>query len=362
MSGTIDAINANILSKIEHLNNIICTYNKYELNECDNTVVEQLNKDIEELDDDYRFDSLDILKKYYKANDDDERTKLHKNFIIFVNNSNVSTRIKRIHQACKRIRKIYEINDDGIANSFMKYDHSSLEVDTVYKNNNACSCGASYTIDSKTAKNICIKCGHTEKLYGVVFEDDQFFYQEGQRTKHGKYDPTKHCKFWVDRIQAKESTEIPEVVINKIKTGIKRDQLWLERITCKDIRKYLKEIDRTDLNSHVSLIKKLITKIEPPQFSEQELKLIYMYFSRIMQIHNRTKFDDGSGNSNSPYHPFFVYKIVEQILNKPAHKHRCQEILSSIHLQSRDTLIKNDRIWQEVCNEIPEFTYIPTYM
>ena len=361
MSGTIDSIDANINNKIAELQKIITIYNNYDFNEYDNSVLEQLNTDISELNDDYHFGSVNLLKQYYNIHNEEDRTKYYKAFIAFNNTSNISTRLKRIYTACKRIRKIYEINDPEVATAFRQYDYTTLDIDYISKNLNNCSCGEPFSIESKTGESVCQKCGHTEKMYGVVFEDDQFFYQEGQRTKHGKYDPTKHCKFWVDRIQAKESTEIPEAVLNKIKFGIKRDNLWLEHVTCNHIRKYLKEIDRTDLNSHVSLLKKLITKIDPPQFTEQELKLIYMYFSRIMQIHNRTKLDDVSATSNSPYHPFFVYKIVEQILSKPIHRARCKEILSSIHLQSRDTLIKNDRIWQYVCEEIPEFKYIPTY-
>lgn len=364
MSGTVDSINANITNKLNELSRILMVYNKYELNTYDNSLLEILNTDLDEVISLYQIGSIELLKNYYKAQEEDAKSKHYQKFISYINGENISSRIKKIYMSCKRIRKLYEINDIEISSAFKSYDYTSLDIDYISKNSSNCQCGSHYAIESKTGEQICNKCGHTEKLYGVVFEDDQFFYQEGQRTKHGKYDPTKHCKFWVDRIQAKESTEIPEDIIKKIKTNIKRDKLWLESITCNDIRKYLKEINRTDFNSHVSLIRKIITKTEPPQFSEQELTSIYMYFSRIMQIHNRNKIEENNNNntnSNSPYHPFFVYKIVEQILNKPEQKNRCKEILSSIHLQSRDTLIKNDRIWYSVCQEIPEFVYIPTY-
>ena len=57
---------------------------------------------------------------------------------------------------------------------------------------------------------------------------------------------------------------------------------------------------------------------------------------------------------------FFIYKIVEQILNKPEHEKRKKEILSCIHLQSNDTLIENDNTWFLICDYIPEFTKITT--
>jgi hypothetical protein len=304
------------------------------------------------------------LKDFYQATLVDEKNIIYKKYINFINQENIPNQLKKVYNMCKRIQKTYEINDKVVVLSFAAYNHTLLDIEVNDKITNECACGAAYYIETKTSESVCHKCGSIEKLYGMVFEDEQLFRQEGQRTRHGKYDPTKHCKFWVDRIQAKETTEIPDQIINRIKQRILRDNVWIERLSCNDIRGYLKEIGETDYNSHVSLIKKLITKIEPPQFTDHELKLIYMYFSRVIQIHNRNKSDDNSNsssNSNSPYHPFFVYKIVEQILSENIHKTRRNEILSSIHLQSRDTLIKNDRIWQEMCEEITDFTYIPTY-
>ena len=82
-----------------------------------------------------------------------------------------------------------------------------------------------------------------------------------------------------------------------------------------------------------------------------------MYFNLVMQIFNKTKADD---ISNSPYHPFFVYKIIEQILKKPEEYNRKRNILSCIHLQAPNTLINHDLIWAPICAQIPEFAYIPT--
>ena len=73
------------------------------------------------------------------------------------------------------------------------------------------------SIDSYLSAMVCEKCGMINEMLGTVFEDDQFYYQEGNRSKHGTYDPSKHCKFWVERIQARENTEIPSEIIEIIK-------------------------------------------------------------------------------------------------------------------------------------------------
>ena len=64
--------------------------------------------------------------------------------------------------------------------------------------------------------------------------------------------------------------------------------------------------------------------------------------------------------TNCPYHPYFIYKIIEQIINKDSDKIKKAQILSCIHLQSRETLIQNDLIWGPICSRIPEFKYFPT--
>jgi hypothetical protein len=196
-------------------------------------------------------------------------------------------------------------------------------------------------------------------MYGVVFEDEQFFYQEGQRTKHGKYDPAKHCKFWVDRIQARENIEDKKFrsAIKAVKACRKRDNIRLEQLTCEMIRSYLKELHLTAYNDHVPLIRKEITKREPSQLTDHELKLIYVYFGRVIQIFNKIK---TSNKPNCPYHPYFIYKIIEQLLKKSEHSSRRKEILSNIHLQSRETLIENDCLWSQIVPHIPEFNYVPT--
>jgi hypothetical protein len=357
MSSTIDNINANIISKIDNLQKIITIYGQYNLDVSDNQKIEDFDKYINEILLSYEFGSLNILKNYCQSISDNDKHTYYNKYTQFINTENILGKLKRVYMYCRKLQKIYDIDNEMLFNAFYDYDYIAVEINPNTKTIDNCSCGNQSIVESKTSESIC-KCGKVEKLYGIVFEDEQFFYQEGQRTKHGKYDPTKHCKFWVDRIQAKENTEMPESLINGVKGKIKRDNIWLESLTCNAIREYLKELKKTRYNDHVPLIRKIITGIEPPQLTDYELKLIYVYFARVMQIFNKTKPD---GTFNSPYHPFFVYKILEQILKKSDDKKRRDDILACIHLQSRETLINHDLIWEPICNQISEFTYIPTH-
>jgi hypothetical protein len=211
------------------------------------------------------------------------------------------------------------------------------------------------SIDANTSTLICKKCGLTNELYGTVFEDEQFYYQEGHRTKHGTYDPSKHCRIWVERIQARETTDIPDTVIQKIKNCIIRDKIKNKnQITCNQIRNYLRSVHNSKYNEHVPLIRKLITGISPPQLTDYEMQLIHIYFDKVIHIFDEIKPPE---KTNCPYHPYFIYKIIEQIIDNTI---RRLKILACIHLQSRETLVHNDRLWKPICEKIREFTYCPT--
>lgn len=358
MSSTIDSINGNIEQRFDTLNQIAEIYNQYDLDENDQQLLTNARAELSDLSESYFSSTVCILKEYYTTTDDSIKKELHNDFVKAFHSANLIGKLKRIWQLFNRLRRSYEIDNDSLVDLFKTYEMTSVDETFVDRGCEICvKCNKPYDIEEKNSEFICKRCGLTEKMKGAVFEDEQFFYQEGQRTKHCKYDPIKHAKFWTDRIQAKESTEIPEKVINAVKKCIRRDQLWIENITCEVIRGYLKQLKMTIYNNHVPLIRKIITGKEPPQFSDHELRLLYMYFSMVTQVFNKIKSIE---KSNCPYHPFFIYKIVEQILNNPKDAIKRREILSCIHLQSRYTLIENDKIWFMICDYIPEFTKIAT--
>ncbi len=218
-----------------------------------------------------------------------------------------------------------------------------------------CSCGHKMIIQSNTSELLCTHCGSIHVLIGSVFENSQFYQQEGNRYAHGTYDPNRHCKFWIDRIQAKENTIIEESAINKIKECIKKDKIEnLKNISIDQFRLYLKQTKLSKLNDHIPLIKKIITGYIPPQLNHKELHLLFNYFDKATKIYNQIKPKE---KSNSLYYPFLIWKILEIIIEDPQKK---KELLNCIHLQSYETLIDNDKIWFQICKHNDKFVYKPT--
>ena len=222
-------------------------------------------------------------------------------------------------------------------------------------NYDVCQCGNKMIIQSNTSELLCIKCGFVNTLVGSVFEDSQFFNQEGNRYKHGSYDPNRHCKFWIERIQAKENAVIDQSLIDTIEKCIKQDRIEnIKNISVKQFRLYLKQTRLSKLNDHIPLIKKIITGYIPPQLTHNELHLLFNYFDKATKTYESIK---PKSKKNSLYYPFIIYKILEIIIEDETRK---LGLLSCIHLQSYETLIDNDKIWASICKHNKHFVYNPT--
>lgn len=218
-----------------------------------------------------------------------------------------------------------------------------------------CECGNIMEIAALSSEMICDKCGYVTKLIGTVFDDNQFYNQDGCRYKHAGYEPSKHCKCWLERIQAKETNTITAEQLEQIEARIKRDRIVNKRrLTISQLRRYLKDTGLTELNEHVALIKKLITGISPPQLSFAETQDITNSFSKAIRAYNVVR---PKHKSNCLFYPFILRKLIELHVSNYGKQ---RDLLSFIHLQGSQTLVQNDKIWRDICEITPSFDYQPT--
>lgn len=211
---------------------------------------------------------------------------------------------------------------------------------------NCKACGERMQVFPSASELRCGICGRVKPLLGTVFEDHQFYNQEGQKTKHGEYVPNRHFKFWMDRIQAKEHHVFPQEKLLIIEAHIARFYPPPYRLTCATMRSILKETRLTTYNDHIPLLLKTFTGQAPPQLTHNELRVFSLKFNKIIELYEKL-FPDG----NRPYYPYFIYKIAEdEFKDKPLKR----KILDYIHLQAEDTVKKNDLIYKNICAIAPK--------
>jgi len=257
-----------------------------------------------------------------------------------------------------------------------EYDQYKITLIVKRDTNNDCACGGKMTILSDTSELRCDDCGMIITLEGTVFEDSQFYTQQGQCTKHKKYDAKRHCKKWLDQIQAKENKVFSEELKAALNT---RARLYytrngrlrsMARMKCSQIRDWLKEEGETDNNPHAPLLRKIITSengttVIPPQLKYEEEQQILVMFSRAMDVYDllmEEKLTNVTNNRrpNKPYYPYVLFKILNIVIKKGS---RLNGLIECIHLQSDGTLKNHDVVWKKICDHMSDtdnFVYEPT--
>ncbi len=284
----------------------------------------------------------------------------HKQFVLFVKSCGITNKLKSIGNKLATMCK--KIEDPKIKQKLSALTTIDLFATTLNHVGKCIVCDSDLNMSNTLSyEHVCLKCGAISIDQNQYTESD---YHPEIRVKCGNYDPNRHCRMWVERIQAKETDDIPEDVLSTTREMMKRDNVFDKNsVTCSRIRKYLRKTKNAKFNEHIPLIRAKLIGVSPPELTEKELKKIYMYFGKINRIYNIKSAE--FKKSNCPYHPYFIYKIIEFIIKDT--DTRKKPILACIHLQSRETLIENDNIWSVICKElnndpdcIEKIKYVPT--
>lgn len=221
----------------------------------------------------------------------------------------------------------------------------------------------------------CEECGYVVSLHGTIYDDPKQDMYNLQSGKNKRYDPNGHCEKRLKQLQAKEDKNIPEEHVAKldalaIKEYTRRNRLRsMESMPCRQVRKWLKMTGLTQYNHNAPLVRKLITSrhgkpVIPPSMTPEEEQNILIDCSVAMGCYEKivntpeyvkkySKPKSGTRQRTQPnkvYYWFILFKIISHHL---AGDRRLERILECIHLQSSDTVDKNDDVWRMIC-DFPE--------
>jgi len=204
-------------------------------------------------------------------------------------------------------------------------------------------CGSKYSkfIDESSSEEICRECGTTEYILG-----DSVGYKEEQ--EHDKnivysYKRENHFNEWVSQFQAKESTNVPEEVVSKLRSEFKKQKLKdLSDITHEKVKALLKKLNFSKYYEHVPYITTMISGITPPtmpQALEDKLRLMFHSIQEPFEKHKP------ANRKNFLSYSFVLYKMCE-LLDADEYL-KCFPLL-----KSREKLYIQDQIWEKICGEL----------
>lgn len=194
---------------------------------------------------------------------------------------------------------------------------------------------------------VCLYCGHIENIIIISEASNNLtdFY-----TKSSVYQRKNHFKEWLNQIQAKETIDIPQYVIDEIILELHKINISnLSNLNCNLIKKILKKINHTKYYENVHFIVYNINGLKPPYLSPNDEKQLLYYFKQIEEPFLLYK---KKGRKNILRYSYILYKLCELM--------ELDEFLPQFSLlKNREKLMEQDKIWKAICNYL-EWEYLPS--
>jgi hypothetical protein len=193
---------------------------------------------------------------------------------------------------------------------------------------------------------VCNKCGLQNTF--LVEHEKPSYKDPPTEVCFYAYKRINHFREILSQFQAKETTQIPDKVIEDIKNQIKKERIGLDELTTNKSKDILKKLGYNKYYEHIPFIKDKLG-IKPPVMNpELEDKLCNLF----MEIEKHYSKYCPSDRVNFLNYYYVLFKLCE-LLNE-RHFLPCFPML-------KDPIkrIEQDIIWKEICKEL-NWKFIPT--
>ena len=192
-------------------------------------------------------------------------------------------------------------------------------------------------------------CNHCHKHVQYLVENEKPSYKEPPKEAcFYAYKRINHFREILAQFQAKETTQIPEEVLENIKNQIRKERIDLTQLTNKKAKDILKKLGYNKFYEHIPFIKDKLG-IKPPVMTQELEESLCNLFMEIQGPYAKFCPDDRVNFLNYYY---TVYKLCE-LLDQ-------QQFLPYFPmLKDREKRIEQDEIWKKICQEL-DWEFIPT--
>lgn len=329
---------------------------RYRLEKEINTIQNRLNL-IDEKSSmfDYFLDNGDILFQYYDMQDRINRGE--DNVVQIADRARPGSVFEALENAskqdCSGVNLMTPIHRDGggdtlrrdaLLDQYLQRTDPEYNRPTIHSLNDTSfvcdACGEDMRVSVNDATISCPECGF-HKL--ILMDSDKPSYKDPPReVSYYAYKRINHFNEWLAQFQAKESTEIPEEVFERIEEQIKRERLQASSLNRSKIREILKKLKFNSFYEHVPhILSRLNGNTAPVMDRETEEKLRYLF----REIQPSFQKHCPSERSNFLSYSYVLYKLCELL-----------ELDDFLHcfplLKNRDKLYAQDKIWEKICKDL----------
>jgi len=270
------------------------------------------------------------------------------------NNDDGNTNSKKLNDFFKIKPKKNELEqeDDNNVNIVKKYlanvDETFVDLNNYIVSHQICEyChkGEYIPVDEEGLL-ICNSCS---RFVHYLIENEKPSYKEPPKEVcFYAYKRINHFREILAQFQAKETTQIPDKVIDDIKNQIKKERIELKHITNNKAKEILKKLGYNKYYEHIPFIKDMIG-IKPPVMTPELEETLCNLFMEIQRPYAKFCPDDRVNFLNYYY---TVYKLCELLDQK-------QFLPFFPMLKDREKRIEQDNIWKQICDEL-NWEFIPT--
>jgi hypothetical protein len=230
-------------------------------------------------------------------------------------------------------------------------------------------CGGPMAADAGRSELRCREagCGAVRELVGTVFDDSQFYSQEGQKAKSGAFKPNRHFQLWWTHLLALEPEEelgdkddpenlCGEKLVARLRLLVQREPGQVLRLlTVDNVRGMLRELKRTDLNKNVPLLLKKLTGVGPPAIPGAIAAKVENIFSKAIEVGEKIL---RPGRANRNYYPDYILRIYLHVLETsklpPAVDEELRRLIFYFYIQGDDTVQDDDDDWRQITESLTE--------
>lgn len=321
--------------------------------------IDILKKEIYEIENDFELvDYIDRAWEFienFKDNDYDTNNE-YKN----VNEQNNENPENNLNEKNQQDNILKFINKTGKTNKGEEYNryYSKCFLGINYPNNNNSSnnycknCNDNnFEIDSKNGIIICTNCGSCEQYFdnssnSLIYSDSTHIETVSQPFS---YQRKNHFREWLNQLQGKEVTVIPDTVIDLVLLEIKKERVTSsEDITSERIKKYLKKLKLNKYYEHIPNLISQITNKPPLTITKDFEEVLLDLFDKIQEPFKKYC---PKNRKNFLSYSYTLHKFC-QLLGKDEY------LIYFPLLKSREKLFEQEKIWKGICDEL-KWKFVP---
>lgn len=217
----------------------------------------------------------------------------------------------------------------------VKYSIESIE---------QCGCGGSYRLHQNLATQVCSSCGRCVEFLDATASMLSYHEDSSYEISSFSYRRITHFDEWLVSIQAKETTHIPQAVLDSIMQRLVDERVTKScDVTVQRVRDVLKRLKMRNFYEHTQLIICKLTGRVPPQLTNDQRELIRIKFLAASSAFERHKPAD---RSNFLSYAYVLVKLSSLCDLPPGITE------SFTFLKSREKLIAMDKIWSSICEDL----------